>query len=80
MTSDIFPRPAVGSVVGFGGMAGAVSGMVIAAVVATILEVTGSYVWIFAIASSMYLIALRLRAPAGAGDRAGRAVWRARRY
>jgi MFS transporter, ACS family, aldohexuronate transporter len=58
MTSDIFPRPAVGSVVGFGGMAGAVSGMVIAAVVAMILEVTGSYVWIFAIASSMYLIAL----------------------
>lgn len=58
LVSDVFPRPAVGSVVGFGGMMGAVSGMVIAAVVATILQVTGSYVWVFAIASAMYLIAL----------------------
>ena len=58
LVSDVFPRRAVGSVVGFGGMMGAVSGMVIAAVVATILQVTGSYAWVFAIASGMYLIAL----------------------
>ena len=58
LVSDVFPRPAVGSVVGFGAMMGAVSGMVIAAVVANILQVTGSYVWVFAMASAMYLIAL----------------------
>lgn len=33
MTSDLFPRRAVGSVVGIGGMAGAVGGMLIAKIV-----------------------------------------------
>ena len=57
-TSDMFPRRAVGSVVGIGGMAGAVGGMMIARAVGEILERTGSYVPIFIIAASAYLAAL----------------------
>ena len=56
--SDMFPRHAVGSVVGIGGMAGAVGGMMIAWIVGQILEHTGSYVPIFFIAASAYLVAL----------------------
>lgn len=58
IASDMFPRRAVGSVVGIGGMAGAIGGMVIAKVVGYILAWTGSYLIIFIIAGSMYLIAL----------------------
>ena len=58
LTSDMFPKQAVGSVVGIGGMAGAIGGMFIAKLVGYILETTGSYVPIFAIAASAYLIAL----------------------
>ena len=57
-SSDMFPRRAVGSVVGIGGMAGAVGGMLIALVVGAILQATGSYVPIFIIAGSAYLVAL----------------------
>ena len=57
-TSDMFPRDAVGSVVGIGGMAGAIGGMMIARLVGEILERTGSYVSIFIIAASAYLVAL----------------------
>jgi MFS transporter, ACS family, hexuronate transporter len=56
--SDMFPRKAVGSIVGIGGMAGAIGGMLIATVVGQILQLTGSYVPIFIIAGSAYLIAL----------------------
>ena len=58
LTSDTFPKQAVGSVVGIGGMLGAVGGMVIAPLVGYILARTGSYVPIFIIAASAYLIAL----------------------
>ncbi len=58
IASDTFPRCAVGSVVGIGGMAGAVGGMLISLVVGKILESTGSYVPIFIIAASAYLLAL----------------------
>jgi ACS family hexuronate transporter-like MFS transporter len=58
LASDMFPRRAVGSVVGIGGMAGAIGGMLIALVVGEILERTGSYVTIFIIAGSAYLVAL----------------------
>jgi len=58
IASDMFPRRAVGSVVGIGGMAGALGGMVVAKAVGYILEWTGSYFLIFVIAGSMYLIAL----------------------
>lgn len=58
LTSDMFPKQAVGSVVGIGGMAGAIGGMFIAKLVGWILDSTGSYIPIFAIAASAYLIAL----------------------
>lgn len=57
LTSDMFPRRAVGSVVGIGGMAGAVGGMLIAIIVGEILQRSGSYVPIFIIAGSTYLVA-----------------------
>jgi ACS family hexuronate transporter-like MFS transporter len=58
LASDMFPRTAVGSVVGFGGMAGAVGGMLIAEVIGRVLQLTGSYKPIFLIAGSAYLTAL----------------------
>jgi ACS family hexuronate transporter-like MFS transporter len=58
LASDMFPRPAVGSVVGIGGMAGAIGGMLIAKVVGYILQWTGSYLPVFIIAGSAYLVAL----------------------
>jgi ACS family hexuronate transporter-like MFS transporter len=58
MTSDMFPRRAVGSVVGIGGMAGSIGGMLIATTVGLILQYTHSYVPIFLIAGSAYLVAL----------------------
>ena len=58
IASDMFPRRAVGSVVGIGGMAGSVGGMLIATTVGLVLQYTGSYLPIFIIAGSAYLIAL----------------------
>lgn len=58
MASDMFPRQAVGSVVGFGGMAGAVGGMLIAKLTGYILNATGSYVPVFLMAAFAYVVAL----------------------
>src|ERR1700681_577260 len=58
LTSDLFPSRAVASVVGIGGMAGAVGGMLIAEIVGHVLQWTGSYMVPFLIAASAYLIAL----------------------
>ncbi len=58
LVSDMFPRGAVGSVVGLGGMAGMIGGMLIAKIVGYILEWTSSYVPVFIIAGFAYLIAL----------------------
>jgi ACS family hexuronate transporter-like MFS transporter len=58
LVSDMFPRHEVGSVVGIAGMAGAGGSMLIAEVVGYILQTTGSYYSIFAIASATYLVAL----------------------
>jgi ACS family hexuronate transporter-like MFS transporter len=58
MVSDLFPRKAVGSVVGLAGMAGAVGGMLIAKLTGYILQATGSYVPVFLIAAFAYLTAL----------------------
>jgi ACS family hexuronate transporter-like MFS transporter len=58
LTSDMFPRQAVGSVVGLGGFAGAVGGMLIAKITGYILETTGSYIPIFFMAAFAYLVAL----------------------
>ena len=57
LTSDIFPGEAVGSVVGFGGMAGAVGGMLMAKIVGYVLQWTGSYRIPFFIAGFAYLAA-----------------------
>ena len=65
IASDMFPKQAVGSVVGIGGMAGSIGGMIIASTVGLILEGTkspefpnGNYFLIFVIAGSAYLTAL----------------------
>jgi ACS family hexuronate transporter-like MFS transporter len=58
LASDMFPHRAVGSVVGMGGFGGAVGGMVIATFTGFVLQLTGSYVPMFILAGSVYLIAL----------------------
>jgi ACS family hexuronate transporter-like MFS transporter len=58
LTSDLFPARAVASVVGIGGMAGAAGGMLFAEIVGHVLQWTGSYVILFFIAASAYLVAL----------------------
>ena len=58
LPSDTFPSQAVGSVVGMGGMAGAVGGMLIAKIVGYTLQWTGSYMIPFLIAGSAYFVAL----------------------
>ena len=58
IVSDMFPTQAVGSVVGIGGMAGAIGGLLIATVVGHVLQWTGSYMVPFLIAGSVYLLAL----------------------
>ena len=58
LSSDMFPGRAVASVVGIGGMLGAVGGMLIATVVGHVLQWTGSYLVPFLIAGSAYLLAL----------------------
>jgi ACS family hexuronate transporter-like MFS transporter len=56
--SDMFPSTAVGSVVGLGGMAGAVGGALFAELVGRVLQATHSYGLLFAGAASVYLIAI----------------------
>jgi ACS family hexuronate transporter-like MFS transporter len=59
VVSDTVPRYAVSSVVGIGGMAGAISGMCFAQLVSRILQYTNNnYLVPFAIASLIYLAAL----------------------
>jgi len=58
LPSDLFPSRAVASVVGIGGMAGAIGGMLIAEIVGHVLQWTGSYMVPFFIAASAYLVAL----------------------
>jgi len=58
-TSDMFPRQAVGSVVGIGGMAGALGGATMAVATGYILQSTGqNYSIVFMIAGTAYLVAL----------------------
>ena len=56
----MFPRQAVGSVVGFGGMAGALGGMLIAQLTGHLLQWTGTYYAVFIVAGLAYLVALGL--------------------
>ncbi|MGD1007082.1 MAG: MFS transporter [Ignavibacteriaceae bacterium] len=55
---DMFPKKAVGSVVGLGGMAGAIGGLLLAAAAGFILQFTGSYLSLFILAGIVYLPAL----------------------
>ena len=58
-SSDMFPRRAVGSVVGFGGMAGAVGGMLFTKITGYILQWNNSdYLPVFITAGFAYLTAL----------------------
>jgi MFS transporter, ACS family, aldohexuronate transporter len=58
-TSDMFPRQAVGSVVGIGGMAGALGGATMAVATGYILQTTNqNYSIVFMIAGTAYLLAL----------------------
>jgi ACS family hexuronate transporter-like MFS transporter len=58
LTSDLFPRNAVGSVVGFGGTAGSIGGMLVSSLAGYLLQGTGNYVPLLTMAGSMYLLAL----------------------
>jgi ACS family hexuronate transporter-like MFS transporter len=58
LASDLFPAKAVGSVVGIGGMAGALSGMLLAELVGLVLQNTGSYHVLFLIPPFAYLLAV----------------------
>ena len=59
LPSDLFPRKAVGSVVGIGGTVGAIGGMGMALFTGYILDATNNnYSILFAIAGSAYFVAL----------------------
>lgn len=60
LVSDVFPRKAVATVVGMGGLAGAVGGMFIAKFAGWTLETTGSYLPLLTFAGAAYLVALGL--------------------
>lgn len=65
-SSDMFPRSAVGSVVGIGGMAGSLGSALFAFYAGHVLQLTHSYSSLFVISASAYVIALfalRLLAP-----------------
>ena len=57
-SSDMFPRRAVGAVVGIGGMAGSLGSALFAFFAGHILQLNHSYGILFGIASSAYLLAL----------------------
>jgi ACS family hexuronate transporter-like MFS transporter len=59
-TSDMFPRSAVGSVVGIGGTAGAAASVLLQIGTGYIVEMTHSYLPLFIIGGSAYLVALAI--------------------
>jgi ACS family hexuronate transporter-like MFS transporter len=58
LTSDCFPRRAVGSVVGIGGTAGAVGGILMQLASGRIKDHTGSYLIMFIVAGSVYVLSV----------------------
>jgi ACS family hexuronate transporter-like MFS transporter len=58
LPSDVFPRRAVASVVGIGGMLGGVGGMLMAKYAGWVLDTIGSYTPIFVVAGTVYMLAL----------------------
>jgi ACS family hexuronate transporter-like MFS transporter len=57
LASDMFPRSAVASVVGFGTLVGSIGGMIMSYGVGDILQRRGSYLLVFVIAGTAYLVA-----------------------
>jgi ACS family hexuronate transporter-like MFS transporter len=57
LASDMFPKSAVGAVVGFATMVGVISSMFVSKAVGYILQRTGSYVPVFVMAGLAYLVA-----------------------
>ena len=55
IVSDIYPKKAVGSLVGLSGFAGSIGGALSASFVGLLLESTGSYFFIFLIAATVYM-------------------------
>lgn len=60
LPGDVFPRSAVGTVIGIGGFAGGVGGMLFSNFVGRELERVGGYGSIFLVAGTAYLVALLL--------------------
>ena len=59
LPSDLFPRYAVGSVIGIGGTVGAVGGMFFSKYAGVVLDrLGGSYAPLFAVAGAAYFLAL----------------------
>jgi len=58
LTSDLFPRRAVSSVVGIGGMAGAVGGILMQSASGRVVDATGSYERLFLIAAVVYVFSV----------------------
>jgi len=58
LPSDLFPRSAVGSVIGIGGTVGAVGGMIFSLYIGQILDRVGTYTPIFIVAGCAYFVAL----------------------
>jgi ACS family hexuronate transporter-like MFS transporter len=57
IVSDIYPKSAIGSMTGLTSFAGAIGGIIFSPLVGWILQTTGNYQIIFAIASVAYLLA-----------------------
>ena len=58
LPSDLFPKRAVGRVIGMGGAMGAIGGMAMSQYAGAMLATLGSYTPIFAVAGCAYLVAL----------------------
>jgi ACS family hexuronate transporter-like MFS transporter len=60
LVSDVFPRGAVGSVVGIAGFGGAIGGMFAATLTGLVLQMNHGYTPVFVIAGCTYMVALVL--------------------
>ena len=58
LPSDMFPKAAVGSVIGIGGMSGAIGGVILQLATGYIVKITNSYVPLFVVACAAYMLAL----------------------